>query len=155
LASALSSFYILKVDPKKKMLFNPEESIDLQGFTGPFVQYTHARISSLLRKAVEGGISFEQSVGVKELDAVERELIMQLYHFPSVILESASKYEPSTLANYLYHLAKDYNHFYQKLPVLNAENECSEVLPVTYFFVCRRCDTERHGFAGITVPERM
>ena len=138
-------------DPKTTALI----SIDLQGFTGPFVQYTHARISSLLRKAAEGGISFEKSAGVIELDPVERELIMQLYHFPSVIIESASKYEPSTLATYLYHLAKDYNHFYQKLPVLNAENDAARSFRLRISSFAAGVIRKGMDLLGITVPERM
>lgn len=115
-------FFILKVDPKKKMIFNPEESIDFHGFTGPFIQYTHARICSVIRKAAERNMATEGLATVESLESDERKLVMMLMDYPSIIVEAASKYEPSTLANYLYHLAKEYNHFYASLQILNAEN---------------------------------
>ncbi|MGB3076453.1 MAG: arginine--tRNA ligase, partial [Chitinophagales bacterium] len=103
-------FFILKVDPRKKMIFNPEESIDFHGFTGPFIQYTHARICSVLRKAKERNILIEGKANIASIDPIERQLIMLLNEYPAIIQEAATKFEPSTLANYLYQLAKEYNH---------------------------------------------
>ena len=115
-------FYILRVDPKKRMVFNPEESIDFHGFTGPFIQYTHARICSLLRKA---GNAVEHSSMTSDypLHDMEKALIRYLHEFPHVIHEAAAQFSPSLLANYLFALAKEYNQFYQELSVLNAQAE--------------------------------
>jgi arginyl-tRNA synthetase len=125
-------FFILKVDPKKKMLFNPEESIDFQGFTGPFIQYTYARICSVLRKGAEKKEGDKNVPPRRDrLESKERAVLMQVYHYPSTILEAASKYEPSTLANYLYQLAKDYNHFYAELPILMRTQTIKTLMPDT------------------------
>jgi len=113
-------YYILKVDPRKRMLFNPEESIDFQGNTGPFIQYTHARIKSLLRKAAQMNIP---TTGVyQSLEAVERELIKQILNFPEIVQAAAADHAPSLIANYVYDLVKTYNSLYQQLAILNDEN---------------------------------
>ena len=106
-------YYLLKVDPKKRMLFNPEESIDLNGNTGPFIQYTYARICSLISKAGELDLSFQNIDLTKE----EIEIIKQLNLFPSIVNESATTFSPALLANYLYELVKTYNHFYQSVKI--------------------------------------
>jgi arginyl-tRNA synthetase len=106
-------YYLLKVDPKKRMMFNPEESIELNGNTGPFLQYAHARIQSLLTKAGEIG-SFENA----ELGAEEKEIIKLLNQYPAIIKEAGDNYSPAVIANYLFELVKAYNHFYQAVPVL-------------------------------------
>jgi arginyl-tRNA synthetase len=111
-------YYLLKVDPKKRMMFNPEESIDLTGNTGPFIQYTHARINSLLRKA--DSIQIDESALV--IESGEIELIKLLAAFPQTIAEAADNYSPALLANYLYELTKAYNSFYQQSPILNETN---------------------------------
>lgn len=112
-------YFMLKVDPKKKMLFNPEESIDFNGNTGPFIQYTYARIQSLLAKA-----NFEQKeVAGIELSQPEKELIMQLANFKTVVAKSAEALSPALVANYVYDLVKSYNSFYQSSPILNHEDK--------------------------------
>ncbi|MEO6166812.1 MAG: arginine--tRNA ligase, partial [Chitinophagales bacterium] len=148
-------FFILKVDPKKRILFNPEESIDFHGFTGPFIQYTHARICSVLRKATERNISFEGDAKITSLDAVERQLIMLLNEYPTIISESAAKYEPSTLANYLYQLAKEYNHFYATLHMLNEVD--GEQRKFRLQLSSAIASTIKRGMKllGIDVPEQM
>jgi arginyl-tRNA synthetase len=160
-------FFILKVDPKKRMVFNPEESIDFHGFTGPFIQYTHARIKSVLRKAASSGISpllDAQAVEQKEsqaghdktrLEPLEREIILHLQRYPAIIRESATAYSPAILANYLYYLAKTYNQFYQELPILSAEKpEQRDFRLLLSSFVA---DVLKKGMwlLGIEVPERM
>ncbi len=110
-------YYLLKVDPKKRMMFNPEESIELNGNTGPFLQYAHARIQSLLMKAGQIG-SYENA----ELGAEEKEIIKLISHYPSVIKEAGDNYSPAVVANYLFELVKAYNHFYQAVPVLIEQN---------------------------------
>ena len=110
-------YYLLKVDPKKRMMFNPEESIELNGNTGPFLQYAHARIQSLLVKAGEVG-EFQDAL----LGAEEKEIIKLLSQYPSVIKEAGDHYSPAVIANYLFELVKAFNHFYQAVPVLIEKN---------------------------------
>lgn len=112
-------YYLLKVDPKKRMMFNPQESIDLNGNTGPFIQYTYARISSLLQKA--GAFEMEVSQQL-ELIKSEKEVIKALSRFPSVIDEAARNYAPSALTSYCYELVKMYNQFYQNVKILPETN---------------------------------
>ncbi|PZU06947.1 MAG: arginine--tRNA ligase, partial [Chryseobacterium sp.] len=112
-------YFMLKVDPKKKMLFNPEESIDFNGNTGPFIQYTFARIQSLLTKA-----NFEQKeITEIELNQSEKELIMQLANYKTVVEKAAEVLSPALVANYVYDLVKTYNSFYQSNPIMNQEDE--------------------------------
>lgn len=152
-------FFILKVDPKKRMIFNPEESIDFHGFTGPFIQYTHARIKSVLRK--DTSLRAERSnlrhslETLEKLEPIERELILHLQRYPGTISESAAAYSPAILANYLYYLAKTYNQFYQELPILSAEKpEQRDFRLLLSSFVA---DVLKKGMwlLGIEVPERM
>ncbi len=112
-------YYLLKVDPKRKMMFNPQESIDLNGNTGPFIQYTHARIQSLMRKAGTIG-DFDSNISLEE---VELALIKKLVEFPEVIQEAGSNYSPALIANYTYDLVKSFNSFYQSISIFNEENE--------------------------------
>jgi len=154
-------FFILKVDAKKRMIFNPEESIDFHGFTGPFIQYTHARIKSVLRKAasLQGtdspSLRAERSNPSETLLPLEREIILNLQRYPSTIDEAASAYSPAILANYLYQLAKTYNQFYQEIPILTAENDSLKNfrLQLSSFVA----DVLKKGMwlLGIEVPERM
>ncbi len=114
-------YFILKVDPRKGMLFNPAESIDFNGNTGPFIQYTHARIQSLLRKA--DFFIDEVSLGDYVFDTSEKEIIKLIYDYPETVKQSCNEYSPSIIANYTYELVKAYNHFYQALPIFKEENE--------------------------------
>ena len=117
-------YYLLKVDPKKRMLFDPQESIDLTGNTGPFLQYAHARICSLLSKSKEVELS-HGNLGMEILNKEERQLIKSLIQFPLIIEESAENLSPAVLANYLYELVKQYNHFYQNVKILSdSDIEC-------------------------------
>ncbi|NJM94439.1 MAG: arginine--tRNA ligase, partial [Cytophagales bacterium] len=115
-------YFLLKVDPKKRMLFNPQESIEFQGHTGPFIQYTHARIASILRKAELLGL--EQGAPQElELAPVERDLVLMLTQVDAKIMEAAENYSPALLANYVFELAKEYNRFYAELPIFNENNQ--------------------------------
>src|SRR5690606_20190352 len=114
-------YYILKVDPKKRILFNPEESVDFAGNTGPFIQYTYARIQSILRKAAFD-IPESDFVAIP-LHPKEKELLKQLAQFPDVIQDAAKNHSPALVANYVYELVKEYNSFYQAVQILGADKE--------------------------------
>lgn len=145
-------YYILKVDPKKRILFNPQESVDFAGNTGPFIQYTYARIQSILRKA---DFDFSQPVSQTVLGEKEKEIIKQIALFPEVIQNAAATYSPALIANYVYDLVKEYNSFYQSVPILAAENQVDKVFRVQ--LSKKVGDTIKAGFSllGIDVPERM
>lgn len=145
-------YYILKVDPKKRILFNPEESVDFGGNTGPFIQYTYARIQSLLRKA---GAAADADIEIKELHEKEKELLKLLSQFPDVIQAAASGHSPALIANYTYDLVKDYNSFYQSVPVLGAENENEKAFRVQLSKKVGDTIKSAFGLLGIEVPERM
>lgn len=146
-------YYILKVDPKKRILFNPEESVDFAGNTGPFIQYTYARIQSILRKAKDDA-SAEISV-VIQLDLKEKELLKVLASYPEVIQTAAANHSPALIANFTYDLVKAYNSFYQTVPILG-ETE-SDKRNVRIQLSRKVADTIASAFSllGISVPERM
>ena len=146
-------YFILKVDPKKKMLFNPRESVDFEGNTGPFIQYTHARIRSLLNKAKEMG--YVASVNVPNIADKERKLIRKLYEFPSVVKASADTYSPALVANYTYELVKEYNQFYHDYPVLKEENSEARSFRITLSQQTGDVIKKAFWLLGIDVPERM
>jgi arginyl-tRNA synthetase len=151
---AALKYFILKVDPKKKMLFNPEESIDMNGNTGPFIQYTHARIRSLIRKAKElfnNYASVSTSLPGKE----EISLLKQLYYFPQVITESGEKYDPSHIANYIYDLAKQFNQYYADVAILKEENESLKALRIQLSEAVGNIIKNGMQLLGINVPEKM
>jgi len=147
-------YYILKVDPKKRILFDPKESIDFQGNTGPFIQYTYARIQSILRKA---DFDFNVILSTVEgsLHLKEKSLLKQLTQFPAVIQQAAENYSPALIANYTYDLVKEYNSFYQSVPILGSENQQEKVFRVQ--LSKKVGDTIKSAFRllGIDVPERM
>lgn len=149
-------YFIIKVDPKKTMLFNPKESIDFNGNTGPFIQYTHARIRSILRKAAEKGIEYAASPLPKvELSAKEVRLIKLLNTFPAKIAEGAQAYSPAVIANYAYDIAKEFNQYYHDTPILKEENE--DVLKMRLVLIDTLSAVLRKamGILGIELPERM
>lgn len=146
-------YFILKVDPKKRILFDPKESVDFQGNTGPFIQYTYARIQSILRKA-----DFEYgTITVSDIDlhSKEKELIKQLALYPEVVQQAASNYSPALIANYTYDLVKEFNSFYQNVSILGEENEIKKIFRVQLSH--KVADTIKAAFSllGIQVPERM
>lgn len=148
-------YYILKVDPKKRILFDPKESVDFAGNTGPFIQYTYARIQSILRKA-DFDYSAVISSGVeKSLHEKEKELIKNLAQFPEVIQQAAKTYSPALIANYTYDLVKEYNSFYQSVSILGETDENKKVFRVQ--LSAKVGQTIKNAFAllGIDVPNRM
>ncbi|MGF7232889.1 arginine--tRNA ligase [Arachidicoccus sp.] len=147
-------FFLLRVDPKKKMVFNPEESIDFHGFTGPFIQYTHARIKSILRK-VAPEFKLAQRLDVTKLMKQEKSVIVQLEQFPTFVQEAAMAHDPSKIAIYIFNLAKTFNTFYSDLSIANAETEEKKMLRVQLANLTGKVIKRGMGLLGIDVPERM
>lgn len=145
-------FFLLRVDPKRKMIFNPEESIDFHGFTGPFVQYTHARIKSILRKA--HGTSDKTQEGGSLLK-LEKDLIILLEQYPAIIEEAVTEHNPSAIAIYVFNLAKAFNTFYTEHSVMNAESEEKKTLRLQLSEMTAHVIASGMGLLGIRVPERM
>ena len=145
-------YFLLKVDPKKRLLFDPNESVDFQGHTGPFVQYTHARIKSVLRKADYNGA---QAVQPASLSVYERDLIQALGNFPAVIEVAAREFSPAQLANYAYELAKLYNKFYHEESILKAEDEGVKAFRLDLSAAAAKVIAKSMNLLGIDVPERM
>jgi len=150
-------YFILKVDPKKKMLFNPQESIDFNGHTGPFIQYTHARLQSVLRKSGMGSgeIKEKQVNGLYNLHQKETELVHLLSDFKGVIREAEQTYNPAAIANYVYEVAKAYNQFYHELSVLSAESEEQKIFRVQLSYKCALVIRQAMVLLCIEVPHRM
>jgi arginyl-tRNA synthetase len=146
-------YYLIKVDPKKRMLFNPEESIELNGNTGPFLQYTHARICSLLKKA-EPNRQNVQLEGVHLLDE-EKEVVKNLIQFPVIVQEAATSYSPALLANYTYELVKSFNHFYQAVKILSEENVKSKEMRLVLAESVGKVLKNALHLMGIHAPTRM
>ncbi|WP_028283813.1 arginine--tRNA ligase [Olleya marilimosa] len=147
-------YYILKVDPKKRILFDPKESIDFQGNTGPFIQYTYARIQSILRKAnITEAITL--SADQVTLDDKERELIKQLQLFPEVIQQAATNHSPALIANYTYDLVKAFNSFYQNVSILGADTQNEIVFRVQLSKTVANTIKNAFSLLGVAVPERM
>jgi len=144
-------YYILKVDPKKRILFNPEESVDFQGNTGPFIQYTYARIQSILRKSTNS--NFE--VSKLYLHDKEKQLLKQLEQFPIVIQNAASLHSPALIANYTYDLVKDFNSFYQNVSILGADTDNEKGFRVALSRKVGLTIKNAFNVLGIGVPERM
>lgn len=156
LAIGALKFFLLRVDPKKRMIFNPEESIDFHGFTGPFVQYTHARIRSILRKSGE-------EIGVKSLELgvntgllkLEKALIVELEQYPTLIEQAVNEHNPSVIAIYVFNLAKSFNSFYTEHSVMNAESKDKKELRLHIAEMTANVIKSGMGLLGIRVPERM
>jgi len=184
-------YFILKVDPKKNMLFDPKESIDFNGNTGPFIQYTYARIKSLLRKAEDGGLKSEigglrsEDGGQRAESSIqhpassiqhpassiqhqpetshssisilpqEKEILKLLYQFPSVVAQAGEAYSPAAIANYVYELSKEYNQFYQEIPVLKEADKNAMFLRLKLSFFTGNVINKAMWLLGIEVPERM
>ena len=145
-------YYILKVDPKKQILFNPEESVDFAGNTGPFIQYTYARIQSILRKS---DFSLEQDITNIVLHEKEKELLKQLELFPEVIQNAAQNHSPALIANYTYDLVKEYNSFYQSVSILGETDLLTKVFRVQLSQKVGQTIKSAFKLLGIEVPERM
>jgi len=149
-------YFILKVDPKKNMLFNPEESIDFNGNTGPFIQYTHARIRSVLRKAGDerAGEAPESMTGAS-INKKEKQLLNTLYHYPALVQEAAAEMSPARIANYVYEVAKEFNQFYHEHSILNEEDQAVSNLRLCLAALTARVIRDGMALLGIEVPEKM
>ena len=147
-------YYILKVDPRKRILFDPKESIDFQGNTGPFIQYTYARIQSILRKAdLDLNIAFNESEML--LHEKEKELLKQIEQFPQIVQEAADNHSPALIANYTYDLVKEFNSFYQNISILGADTETEKNFRVQLSNTVGTVIKNAFSLLGIQVPERM
>ncbi|MGR4858429.1 arginine--tRNA ligase [Bacteroides pyogenes] len=149
-------YFILKVDARKNMTFNPKESIDFNGNTGPFIQYTYARIQSVLRKAAEMGITIPETIpaGI-ELTEKEEGLIQMVADFAAVVKQAGEDYSPSVIANYTYDLVKEYNQFYHDFSILREENEAVRIFRITLSANVAKVVRLGMGLLGIEVPSRM
>ncbi len=148
-------YFILKVDPKKNMTFNPKESIDFNGNTGPFIQYTHARIQSVLRKATEAGIAIPHSIEPMEMGEKERDLIKFVAIFPGIVEQAGELLSPALVANYAYDLAKEYNQFYHEFTIIKEENADTRGLRLVLSREVANTIRLAMWILGIEVPNRM
>jgi arginyl-tRNA synthetase len=150
-------FFLLKVDPKKRMMFDPNESIQLQGHTGPFIQYTHARIKAILRKAAS--MNIEAIVDVNDntasLQDAERAIIFHINNYTNKLQEAAREYSPAVVANYTYELAKEYNQFYQTIPIFGETDQTKIKFRIALSHVVADVIKKSMKVLGIEVPEKM
>jgi arginyl-tRNA synthetase len=145
-------YFLLKVDPKKRLLFDPNESVDFQGHTGPFIQYTHARIRSVISRAE---LQLEDIMAIDDLSPVERDLIITLTQYPETVSIAAQGYNPAIIANYIYELAKAFNKFYHEKSILQAETETLKRFRLQLASASANIIKVGMGLLGIDVPERM
>ena len=149
-------YFILKVDPKKNMLFDPEESIDFNGNTGPFIQYTYARIHSILRKAKERDIiSKKKGNDIFEMSEKEKNLIKTISSYPQAVKEAGDSFSPALIANYIYSLVKEYNQFYHDCPILSEKNKTIRNFRLLLSENVSKIIKSGFKMLGIEVPERM
>lgn len=147
-------YYILKVDPQKRILFNPEESVDFQGNTGPYIQYTYARIRSIMRKAEELGV-VQSAQAPGDLHPKEKELLKWIQEYPATIQLAAEKHSPAIIANYTYDLVKEFNSFFQNVQILGGTTDAEKAFRVALCGQVAQVIHSAFGLLGITVPERM
>jgi arginyl-tRNA synthetase len=155
IAMGALKYFILRVDPKKSMLFNPEESIDFNGNTGPFIQYTFARIQSVIRKAADNNVPIEKTLKTDSLSVKEKDILKRISLLPGIVKEAGDNYSPAVIANYCYELVKEYNQFYHDHPILSEPDEEKRnfrlVLSATVGDVVKK----GMNMLGIEMPERM
>lgn len=149
-------YFMLKVDPRKNMTFNPRESIDFNGNTGPFIQYTYARIQSIFRKATEKGIAWSGTAPVNvSLNDKENNLVRTISNFSNVVMEAGNSFSPALIANYVYDLSKEYNQFYHESPILFEENEDLRNVRLSLCMAVGNTIRKAMWLLGVDVPERM
>jgi arginyl-tRNA synthetase len=152
---AALKYFILKVDPKKNMLFDPKESIDFNGDTGPFIQYSYARIQSIFRKAKDLNMDFSDIDSISAQVEKEKKLIRIIYRFPSVVSDAGKNLSPAFISNYVYDLAKEFNQFYHDCPILKEENAGIRNLRLLLSEQTGKIIKKSMNLLGIDVPERM
>jgi arginyl-tRNA synthetase len=155
LSQGALKYFILKVDPKKNMTFNPAESIDFNGHTGPFIQYTHARIKSVLRKAAAGGIKIVETDTGFQPEPKEKSLLRMLHEYPQIVQQAADAMSPALISNYVYDLAKEFNQFYHELPILKETDSDKRNFRLGLSAFVGNTIRSAMGLLGIVVPERM
>ena len=150
-------YFLLKVDPKKRMLFNPQESIEFQGNTGPFIQYSHARIASILRKADQIGVDYKMEgfQGIDDLQDTERDLIVMLYDYEKKLKLAGDEFSPALIAQYLFDLAKEYNRFYAEVPIFNEANAKIQAFRVALSAFTAKTIKAGMKLLGVEVPDKM
>jgi arginyl-tRNA synthetase len=150
-------YFLLKVDPKKRMLFNPQESIQFQGNTGPFIQYSHARITSILRKAVQVGVDFSVAgyKGITQIGETEKQLIFLLNDYGKKLQQAGEDFSPAIIAQYLFDLAKEYNRFYAEVPIFNESDNKAQAFRISLSAQVAKTIQLGMKLLGINVPERM
>ena len=148
-------YFILKVDPKKTMLFDPQESIDFNGNTASFIQYTHARICSVIRKAQDNGITFGDEIPVTDMHAKEKMLLVNIYNWPALLEQAAINRSPAMIANYIYDLAKDFNQFYQECSIMKEDDAKRREFRLQLADMTAKLLRNASGLLGISMPEKM
>ena len=153
----LLKYFLLKIDPKKSMLFDPDESIDFQGNTGPFIQYTYARIISILERSKNIGIKddFDINVNVNDINEFEKKIIYLLIFFPDKISIAASEYSPSIIANYIYDLSKAYNRFYQEISIFKEEDSETIIFRISLSRTVSKVILNGMKLLGINMTNKM
>ncbi len=152
---AALKYFIIKVNPRKRMTFDPKESVDMQGDTGPYIQYSYVRIFGVGKKAQTMGIDLSKAANYTQLDALERDILVQLYNFPIAIKEAATTYDPSIVASFCYNLAKTFNKLWHDLPILNAKVETEQAFRTQLASVVGNVLKTGMDLLGIEMPERM
>ena len=148
-------FFIVKVHPKKKMIFNPEESVDLQGQTGPYIQYSYVRINGLMQRVEKDGIDLSSAAQYADIQPPEKELLLALHDYPGVVMKAAEEYDPSLVANFCYDLAKKYHRFWHDLSVFNADTPDARAFRLTLSRAVGQVLKSSMGLLGVEMPERM
>jgi arginyl-tRNA synthetase len=151
---AALKYFLLRVDPKKNMMFNPQESIDFNGNTGPFIQYGYVRTQAIKRKAAEVGIVISDKK-TKTLHVSERELIKLLYQYPVILQSAAALYDPSVVANYAYEVVRQFNAFYQNCSILREEDEAARSFRLELCALTGDCVQRSMSILGVQMPDRM
>ena len=152
---AALKYHIVKVNPKKRMVFDPQESVDLQGQTGPYIQYSYVRINGVLKKAANEGLNLNQTVKYEKLEPQEKDLIFKIYEYPKAIEEAAATYDPSVVANYCYDLAKSFHKFWHDLSIFNADTEGVKIFRLQLSQMVGHVLKHGMDLLGIEMPERM
>jgi arginyl-tRNA synthetase len=148
-------FFMIKVNPKKKMIFNPEESVDLQGQTGPYIQYSYVRINGLMQRVEKEQVDLSGAGKYQDIQPQEKDLLVALHEFPVVVLNAAKEYDPSLVANYCYTLAKAYHRFWHDLSIFSAENAEAKAFRLTLSKAVAQVLQTGMGLLGGEMPGRM